>query len=178
LYLTLGKVSEARAQADSVLAITQEMYIGLDLATNVEILAGNYSKARVYFSKEGRPPNYTLAYILMKLGNPKKARQILSSSIEDNTEKIRDGAEGPDYALENAYAESLLDHKAEALRWLQQAIDAGWRDYRWAMRDTAFGTLHSDEEFRTMMEHVRAEVNKMRDRVKDLIANNEAADSL
>jgi TolB-like protein/lipoprotein NlpI len=178
LYLTLAKVNEARAQADSVLAITQEMYIGLDLATNVEILAGNYSKARVYFSKEGRPPNYTLAYVLMKLGNPKKARQILSSSIEDNTEKIRDGAEGPDYALENAYAESLLDHKAEALRWLQQAIDAGWRDYRWAMRDPAFEALHSDEQFKAMMEHVKAEVDGMRDRVRDLAANNETTGTL
>jgi TolB-like protein/Flp pilus assembly protein TadD len=178
LYLTLGKVNEARAQADSVLAITQEMYIGLDLATNVEILAGNYSKARVYFSKEGRPPNYTLAYVLMKLGNPKKARQILSSNIESNTEKIRDGAEGPDYALENAYAESLLDHKAEALRWLQQAIDAGWRDYRWAMRDPAFEALHSDEQFKAMMEHVKAEVDGMRDRVKDLAANNETTGTL
>jgi TolB-like protein len=171
LYLTLGEITEARAQADSVLAITQEMYIGLDLATNVEILAGNYAKARAYFDKQGRPPNYTLAYILVKLGNPKKARQILSSSIQDNTEKLRDGAEGPDCALENAYAESLLDHRAEALRWLQQAIDAGWRDYRWAMCDPAFATLHSDEQFKAMMEHIKEEVNGMRDRVKDLIAN-------
>jgi tetratricopeptide (TPR) repeat protein len=178
LYLTLGKMSEARAQADSVQAILKDMYIGLDLATNVEILAGNYTKARAYFDRQGRPPNYTLAYILMKLGNLKKARQILSSRIESNTEKIRDGAEGPDCALENAYAESLLDHKAEALRWLQQAIDAGWRNYRWAMRDPAFGTLHSDEQFKAMMEHVKAEVNKMRDRVKDLIASNETTDSL
>jgi hypothetical protein len=145
------------------------MYIGLDLGTNVEIVAGNYAKAHAYFNKQGRPPNYTLAYILMKLGKPGRARQILSSSIEDNVEKIRDGTEGPDCALENAYAESLLNHRGEALRWLQQAIGAGWRDYRWAMRDPAFGSLRYDEQFKAMMAQVKAQVDEMRDRVKDFI---------
>lgn len=170
MYLTLGKITEARAQADSVLAITQDMYIGLDLATNVEIVAGNYAKARAYFDKQGRPPNYTLGYIFMKLGNSKRALQILSSSIEENVEKIRDGTEGPDCALENAYAESLLNHRGEALRWLQQAIDAGWRDYRWAMLDPAFGTLHNDEQFKAMMAQLKAQVDEMRDRVKDFVS--------
>jgi tetratricopeptide (TPR) repeat protein len=170
LYLTLGKITEARAQVDSVLAIAQDMYIGLDLAMNVEIVAGSYAKARAYFDKQGRPPNYTLGYILMKLGNPKRARQILSSSIEENVEKIRDGTEGPDCALENAYAESLLNHRGEALRWLQLAIDAGWRDYRWAMRDPAFEALHNDGQFKTMMVQVKAQVDEMRDRVKDFVS--------
>jgi TolB-like protein len=169
LQLTLGNIAEARTQVDSVLAAAPDWYIGLDLAISVEILASNYAKARVYFEKTGRPADYTLAFLLMMLGNSAEARRILSERITQNAEQLQEGAEGPECALENAYAESLLNHRGEALRWLEQAIDAGWRDYRWAMRDPAFGSLHNDEQFKAMMIQVKAQVDEMRSRVRDFI---------
>jgi TolB-like protein/Tfp pilus assembly protein PilF len=178
LQLTLGNIAEARTQVDSVLTAAPDWYIGLDLATSVEILAGNFAEARTYFEKTGRPADYTLAFLLMKLGNSSGARQILSESITQNTEQLQEGAEGPDCALELAYAHSLLGKRTEALRWLRQAIDAGWRDYRWAIRDPALENLHNAEQFKTMMEQVKAEVNQMRERAKEFITVKETIGAL
>jgi len=178
LQLTLGNIAEARIQVDTVLAATPDWYIGLDLATSVEILAGNYAKARAYFEKTGRPADYTLAFLLIKLGNSTRARQILSERITLNTEQLQEGVEGPDCPLELAYAHALLGKRTEALHWLRQAINAGWRDYRWALRDPAFENIHSDEQFNAMMQQVKAEVDEMRDRVKEFAAVREIKSSL
>ena len=178
LQLTLGNIAEARTQVDSVLTAAPDWYIGLDLATSVEILAGDYAKARTYFEKTGRPADHTLAFLLMKLGNSTGARRILSESITEKTEQLKEGAEGPDCALALAYDHSLLNNRTEALRWLRQAIDAGWRDYRWAMRDPILESLHSDEQFKSMMGQVSAEVDEMRDRAKDFVTGKETRSSL
>ncbi len=58
----------------------------------------------------------------------------------------------------------------EAYRWLQEAIDAGWRNYydpHMGPRDPLLENLRADQRFQRMMAQVRAEVDEMRGRVED-----------
>ena len=50
---------------------------------------------------------------------------------------------------------------------MRDAIDAGWRDYRLALRDPWFENLHGDEEFQRLMKDVEAMVDEMRRRVEE-----------
>ena len=59
-------------------------------------------------------------------------------------------------------------NKAEAYRWLQGAMDAGWRTYRLAMRDPLLQNLHNDQQFQQIMAVAKAKVEEARQRVKDV----------
>jgi hypothetical protein len=50
----------------------------------------------------------------------------------------------------------------EACTWLQKAIDAGWRDYRFGAIDPLLAGLQKESRFKNMLEQVRAKVEAMR----------------
>ena len=57
--------------------------------------------------------------------------------------------------------------KEEAYQWLQKAIDAGYRDYRFASKNPLFESLHGDQRFEDMMADLKAMVDEMRRRLED-----------
>jgi hypothetical protein len=64
----------------------------------------------------------------------------------------------PRYDLAAVHA--IRDEKAEAYRWLQSAIDAGWRTYRLARRDPLLRNLHNDQQFEQLMAVANAKVEE------------------
>jgi hypothetical protein len=57
---------------------------------------------------------------------------------------------------------AIRGDKAEALRWLQTAIDFGWREYHSALRNPMLESIHGDEQFKQMMVQVQARIEEMR----------------
>jgi hypothetical protein len=67
---------------------------------------------------------------------------------------------------------AIRGNKKETYRWLQKAINAGWRDYRMGSIDPVFENLHDDAKFKQMMAEVKAMVDQMRKRVEDMEKND------
>ncbi len=63
---------------------------------------------------------------------------------------------------------AVQGNKEEAVRWLQKAVDAGWREYHYASRYPLFENIRDDERFKRIMNETKAKVAEMRRRVEQL----------
>ena len=63
---------------------------------------------------------------------------------------------------------AIQNNKEEALRWLEQAIRSGWRNFRLSSMDPMLENLHDDERFKGMMADVEKMVADMRERAEKI----------
>jgi hypothetical protein len=63
---------------------------------------------------------------------------------------------------------SIQNNKVEACRWLERAINAGWRDYRSAEIDPLLENIRSEDRFNQMLADVKAKVEEMRRHVEEM----------
>jgi protein kinase/serine/threonine-protein kinase len=56
--------------------------------------------------------------------------------------------------------------KEEALRWLQKAVDAGWRWYRYISRYPLLENIRDDTRFKRIIDDTKAKVAEMLRRVE------------
>jgi TolB-like protein/predicted Zn-dependent protease len=136
---------------------------------------GDYVKAREYYEKAiAVEPNSVewvgapLGYILKKMDHQSEAQRLFDQCLELNQKRIGEGDEGSGVRRLLAQVYAAQDNKEEALRWLQDAIDAGWRGYIWDEKHPLFETLHDEPRFQQMMAEVRAKVDEMRKRVEQM----------
>ncbi len=138
-----------------------------------ELMLGDYSRAEEYFAKTIAIDSvfgYTtgLGYVYWKTGRQDEARKMFGRSLKLDEKELEQGNErhGIPYDLAEIYA--IQGNKAEAYKWLQKAIDAGWRSYREAMTDPLLENLRSEDKFKQMMANVKSNVDEMRKRVEEM----------
>ncbi len=119
----------------------------LSAAGTVYLFTGKLSKAREYYEKvkqefTGETPelqyrnvNTSLAYVYWKMGYMQQARKILHDYLMLDERNLSRGSESPGPPLDIAAINAIQGNKTEAYRWLQKAVDAGWRGYRLALTD-------------------------------------------
>lgn len=95
-----------------------------------------------------------------------EAQELFDQSLKLNQKRIEEGDEDFGVRREIAFIHAAQGNKEEALRWLQQAINAGWWGYFWDEKNPLFENLHDEPRFQQMMAEVRAKVDKMRKKVK------------
>ncbi len=88
-----------------------------------------------------------------------------------NPENLKELDRGSDaafipYDVYSMYA--IKENSQEALKWLQNAIDYGWRNYRFSQQDPLFENLHNDVKFKQMIMQLKISVEQMRKRVEEL----------
>ena len=109
-----------------------------------------------------------MGHILWKSGQRDDALELLQQSLILRRKEIEQGNNDSWVRLEIAAVHAIQGNKAEALTWLQKAIDSGWRDYRLALLDPWLENLREDEQFQEMMAQVKAMVDEMRKRVEEM----------
>ena len=57
---------------------------------------------------------------------------------------------------------AIRGKRTEALRLLRQAIDAGWRQYRWTALEPLFETFRGDPDFAELIERIRSLADEQR----------------
>ncbi len=178
VYLAQGRDQEALDQIEKILSDDPTSSRALELAGDIAHLAAAFTKAKQYFEQsianhdaiETDPYIVSpigLGHILWTEGRFDEARELLDRSRDIRAERIAQGNEEMFGRHELAAIYAIQGNKAEAYRWLRDAIDAGWRDYRLAVRDPWFENLHGDEEFQRLMKDVEAMVDEMRRRVEE-----------
>ena len=107
-----------------------------------------------------------IGYLNLTLGRQDEVRRVLERGRDILENSLKEGNEFPavPYSLSNLYA--VLGRKKEALEWLQKAIVAGWRDYRWALVDPLLENLRGDAAFNELISGVKLMVDEERKKVE------------
>jgi TolB-like protein/Tfp pilus assembly protein PilF len=158
------------------------------IAGIVALWEGNHADARTFLEKavELKPTgtvgsslywpahwrySTVLAYILWKSGDHEEAEELLSDNLRlDNPQRIESGAEtaAPYRLYDIAMIYAIRGETEEAYGWLQKAIDAGWRYYDITSQDPVWSAFHGEARFQQMMAEVKAKVDVMRARVREM----------
>lgn len=171
LYLSQGKNQQAVDLAEEWILSSPNNSAILSWAGLAELYAGNIDQAQHYFKKSGEIQVSTsnllgLGYVLWKKGQQDEARKLFDQSFAMCQKQLEQGSESwytPKYL---AALMAIQGKKADAFKWLQKAIDAGWREFRFGERDPRFENIRDEEQFRQMMSFVTKDVDEMRARIE------------
>ena len=181
LYLRQGNFEKASVMASEDIKIYPDTLSSLVFKGNIELFRGNFSKSKWYYDKVipitgisietikhpiSLSPS-TYGYILTKTGNQIQAQNLLEKTSLECQSSISQGNEYYWTPFELARINAIQGNKAEAYRWLQKAIDAGWRNYRLALIDPVWENLSDDLQFQNLMTQIKNMVEKMRNHVQE-----------
>jgi len=167
LYVALGEYNKAIEQSQTFLSKFPDYPMAIEYAAGAELFSGHYEKAQEYYQKIGEQP-IELGYIYWKAGRKDEARKILKINLDRLQKQLEQGDEsnGIGFSIGAIYA--VQGNKDEALKWLQKAVDAGWRDYPYISRYPLLENIRDDERFKQMIADTKAKVTEMRRRVEQL----------
>ncbi|MBA7642459.1 hypothetical protein ES703_50152 [subsurface metagenome] len=181
IYLLQGNYQKARNHIQKILSVAPHNLLGLRFAGLLELCVGNYEKAEKYYTKalevvgeakfgvqsaEKQEIYNSLGYILWKTGHQEEARNMFNQSLQLARKAIEKGNEYPGVPINIAIINSIQGKKSEAYKWMEKAIDAGWRQYAWSLKNPLLENLHNDDRFQKMMAKVKNMVDEMRKRVE------------
>ena len=170
-YLAQGKYQKAIEQSQKWLLMAPDNPGALNSAGNAELFSGNYDQAQQYYQKsiEFKPTIFNLpnlGYIYWKKEQKEEARELFDQSLILCQELLEKGNESPRIPYCIVAINAVQGNKEEACKWLQKAIDAGWRDFRWGEQSPLLENLHENKQFKQMMAQVKEMVDKMRKQIE------------
>ena len=172
MHLERKEYQQAMDQAQKILALQADDRSGLFLAGAAELLSANYAQSEQYLSKsmaiDSTSGTTSLGYIYMKTGRKDEAGKMLARSLRHDEEELEKGNESDWIPYDLAEINSMHGNKVEAYRWLERAINAGWRDYRSAEIDPLLENICNEGRFKQMMTDVKAKVDEMRKHVEEM----------
>ncbi len=180
--LRQGKVNQAAEISERLLAQCGRVSPFLDLEGLILLRQGNEEEARVYLeeSLQLTPSGQTssslmrsstlLGYLLWEKDRVAAEKMLSKSLVSDGKERIVSGAESghPEWLYDIAMVSAVRGEKTEAYQWLQRAIDGGWRNFDFASKEPIWADFHDEERFQQMMADVKAKVDVMRQRVREM----------
>jgi len=179
LYLSQGNYNQAIEECRKILSISPDDVVGLNAIGDAELFLRNFAEAKQHYEKAiakissrwnvytGRCNTTGLGYIFWKMGQHDEARKMFSQSLKLDREELDQGSEWYILPYDLAAINAVQGNKTEAYKWLQKAIDAGWRTYRLGLIDPLLENLRNDEQFKQMMSQLKAKVDEMRKRVEE-----------
>jgi serine/threonine protein kinase/Tfp pilus assembly protein PilF len=171
LYLGLGEYNKALEQSQTYLSkvLSNPSAWMIEYAALAEFFSGHYEKAQEYYQKIGEPP-VELGYIYWKTGRKDEAKKLFQENLDWLQKRIEQGDDSIDTRFSMAAIYAVQGNKDEALKWLQKAVDAGWRYYNFASRYPLLENIRDDERFKRIIDEIKAKVAEMRRRVEQLEA--------
>ena len=169
LYLALGEYNKAIEQSQTYLSKVPGNPSAwmIEYAALAELFSGHYQKAQEYFQKIGGQP-IQLGYIYWKAGRKDEARKLFQGNLDRLQKRLEQGDDSSDTRFSVAAIYAVQGNKDEALKWLQKAVDAGYRSYRYLSRYPLLENIRDDERFKRIIADTKAKVAEMRRRVEEL----------
>jgi len=176
LFLAFGEFQKAIAQGQGSLSKISGNLIAMMYAARAELFSGDYETAQEYYQKILAQESFRhidivcveSGYIHWRAGRKDEARKLFQRSLDRMQKRLEQGDEGNNIGFQMAAIYSVQGNKDEALRWLDKAVDAGWREYRYGLRYPLFENIRDDERFKRIMDNAKAKVAEMRRRVEQL----------
>lgn len=181
VYLTQGRLDEARVVIEDALVRHPDYEDMLAPAILLAIADGNYDEAEAYlrpvvgvreaFSTSSLFPRTSLGFVLLKTGRSDEAERLLEDSRERRLRSVERGT-GWITFYELGRIHAMRGELEEANDWIEQSISRGWNFYHTYMglNDPMLENLMEDERFLALMEGVRVEVVEERAWAEELEA--------
>jgi eukaryotic-like serine/threonine-protein kinase len=187
LSLVQGRDAEAVEQGRMLLTTSPGNARAWATAGTALQFSGDLARARTHFERayEMSPTGFDLmrrhvavllGHTLWAAGEQERARVLLEESRSLASAQIAAGNQGPFLRYNLAAIHATLGSEADAFRWLEEAVDAGWTDHLLLARDPLFASLRGLEPFERILASNRAAMKRQRDRVamSDLSAGGAA----
>jgi serine/threonine protein kinase/tetratricopeptide (TPR) repeat protein len=141
-----------------------------------ELLAGDPARARQLFfqflpatrglrlERVGGGVETYLAYLDLQSGRPSEASSLLAESLQIDRRELERGNQDWTVSLDMACVHALRGEKDEAFRWLDRAVESGWRGWPLGTRGPLLDPLRSDERFKRIEARLATLVAQMRHR--------------
>jgi TolB-like protein/Tfp pilus assembly protein PilF len=176
VYVAKGEHDLALEQIPHILGSDPEGALALERAGEIAHYVGDTVTAKRYYQEsfenhediESHPYAQApigLGYMLLEEGHVERGEALLDLSAGIRQRRIDEGNDEfyPRYDL--ALINAIRGNHDASRRWLREAVEAGWLDYRLAQKDPWFQGLHDDAEFREILNDVSRRVAAMRARV-------------
>jgi serine/threonine protein kinase/Flp pilus assembly protein TadD len=107
--------------------------------------------------------NIYLAYIYKKNGNVNAAKNLISASKGKLQKRLSGGSENNFDALYISLAEVVDGNKIGAYKWLNKAVDYGFRDYNQLLNDPVTASIRNDQQFIDIVQNIKNKVKEQQD---------------
>jgi hypothetical protein len=104
------------------------------------------------------------AFQLHSNGQRERATRLLNEVMTANEQAIKSGNDTYFPRLQSATVCAIRGDIAQALVWLERAIDSGWRDARTTRLNPMWASLHGEARFEQLVRRMEADVAAMRAR--------------
>jgi len=184
-YLYQGRMDQATEAAETLVSRSPKDPRNWVSAGIVALWAGDEAKARNYLERTVKlapagifmatvpvlRSSTLLGHLLQQRGERVEAERMLSNSLRlDGEEQIEaEGRAAPPRQLHDiAAVYAIRGRTEEAYRWLQKAIDSGWRYYDFTSKDPVWSVFSREPRFQQMMAEGKAQVDVIRQRVREM----------
>ncbi|MFN0158106.1 MAG: tetratricopeptide repeat protein [Bacteroidota bacterium] len=139
---------------------------------DVELMAGNFSRAREHYEKCVQLSSYAdgpgnqLAFTLPKLGETKKATVILDSNLVTFKRLSNENPEDYYNPFVVATIFAMQNNPEDALSWLRIAVERGYVEYRWLNVEPMMDSLRDQPDFRDIMAKLQVRLKAMHHRAQ------------
>jgi tetratricopeptide (TPR) repeat protein len=167
LSLAAGDRAGARRAVDTLLALAPGFPPGLELSMCVDMADGEFASALRAYEAWGSPTSSRGGFMLGVAGRKRESQRLLEEVVARGERFVSSGDEGPTPLFEAASALVLLGKREEALGYFRKALDAGWRDARWARQDPLLSVLRNDAAFLSILEEADRQVGLERRAIRE-----------
>ena len=159
--------AKALAKSEKVLSQIRNDATLYAAAGDAALISGNPALASRYFEQAisvepaGWHPltgvNFTtsMGFIFWKMNHKEKAEQLFTISQTQDQETLHQGSEWWGVAYDLAALNAVQGNREESYKWLETAIDNGFRFYSWAQIDPLLERLREEEKFKTIMQNIK-----------------------
>ena len=177
-YLRQRRDEEALQQTRTAVTFVPDDPVVLNAAAIAELTTGNLPRARQLFERvlasfravrqgvrnAGSGAETNLAYLLLRTGRRGEAEALLEESLATDRQAADEGNQDWSVPYDTACVHALRGEKDEAFRWLDKAVEAGWRGWPLGTRNPLLDSLRSDPRFRRIEARLEELVSQMRRR--------------
>jgi len=130
----------------------------LQLRGRATLALGNIEAARTLLEAAGRVGHFDLIALNAAYGDVTHAEALLAPAKLADIESKPD----PDMRIQLAEITAALGRNDDALRFVEQGVNLGWRDILWLKQSPFLGTLMSSSEGRQLESRIERELEAQR----------------
>jgi serine/threonine-protein kinase len=175
LLLDEGRPREAAEEAERQVASHPSSFSALASAAKAAVATRNYRRAKEHFDAMYRlaPDDWdswgltyrtNYADALLKLGERKKAMELLDRTLQDAKRLVDGGDQRPGVQREIASIYGAKGDLDQAYAWLTRAVDEGWRLERY-LPSQLFDFLRGTPRFHAQIARIEADVQEAEQQV-------------
>lgn len=170
LNLSEGNSNQALIESRKALSIDPDDPSALEVAGLSHFFLNNLDSAMYYFDKFPVIPSHSEGAvirfsIMLNHGEREQAMQFCGLARSRWLDEIQEGNELSIIRYDLAAMCAVMNENEDAYKWLQEAINLGWLDYRWPQVDPLFVNLRKQPRFKEMMQRISTVLNTQKENV-------------